>query len=105
MPARTVNTKFFLFQQNNVRGKYIDNDDVAINIVVEAMNAEDATRKIEKITELYSDYCPCCGRRWDTRAWDEEGKEDWKEFEKFFEKPFNSVIVYYLDGRKEKLTY
>lgn len=108
---RVVNTKFFTFNQNNSGGYFIINDDVACYLIIEAKNAEEATDKMYDITENYSEYCTCCGKRWSSWIDDEDGKDepmvwDIKIKEKSPDRTFGgSTIIYYYDGSKEKLWY
>lgn len=101
---------FYTVSQNNSGGYFINNEDVAEYLIIEAHNNDDYEDKLEKITDKYSEYCPCCGERWS--SWNDGGTEEPKihgeTLQEFFNSPsiFNDkdVIVYYLDGRKEKLS-
>lgn len=55
---------YFVFDQNNSGGYWIENDDVASTVIIESDSKEDAVDKMEEITDAYSEYCPCCGERW-----------------------------------------
>ena len=105
---RTINTKFFTFRQNNSGGYHIVNDFVANNLIIEAMNEDEAIRKMEEITEDYSKFCSCCGPRWGSYA---KGTEvpmvySTKIKEQSHNDPFgSSTIIYYYDGTKDKLWY
>lgn len=61
---REVETKFYVFNQNNSEGILYVNDDVAYDVIIEAISEEGAVAKIKRVTENYMDYCPCCGERW-----------------------------------------
>lgn len=101
----TVETKFFHFRQRNSGGYWIINEDVATNLIIEAINAEDAERKMNEITESYSDYCPCCGVRWPSWANDKDGTKRPTVWGEGIENTEDSIIIYYFDGRKEKVNY
>jgi hypothetical protein len=109
---RTINTKFYTFNQNNSGGYFIENDVVAHYLIVEASNAKEAVEKMQDITTNYSEYCSCCGERWSSWLDDEDGTEEPMVFDtkikeqepenKWFG---NSTIIYYYDGTIEKLWY
>ena len=67
---------WYTFSQNNSGGYYIENDYVGSILFIEALNQNEANDKMWAIVEDYSDWCPCCGERWDT-PWgdDDEGTE------------------------------
>lgn len=71
---RTIETKFYTFDQNNSGGYYEEDkqDGVAPLVIVEAMSSEDARRKARDITCGYTDFCECCGERWGIEWVDEE---------------------------------
>lgn len=97
---------FFTFRQNNSGGYFIVNDNVAVNLIIEAVNAEDAVDKMSEITENYSEYCDCCGERWS--SWwvnDEDGTDKPMIWGEEVNKESGSVVIYYVDGRKEKVNY
>lgn len=62
-------TKFYHFRQNNSGGSVVIDDDVAINVIIEANSAEQANRSAQAIG-IYFDGCDsgkdcsCCGDRW-----------------------------------------
>lgn len=68
MPVRTVETKFYDFNQNNSGGSF-DHDatrGIGHHVIVEATSAQDAVSRAESIG-LYFDGsgdCSCCGNRW-----------------------------------------
>ena len=61
--------KFYTFRQNNSGGRFKQNNEVDIKVVIEANNAEHANKRAEEIG-IYFDGCskgidcPCCGDRW-----------------------------------------
>jgi len=105
---------FYRFRQNNSRGMFVINDQVTINVLIEADNADEANNKAEAVGLYFSGCdtgydCKCCGDRW-TRAEDddpdnsdtptiygeplEDHQEDWCEVGQ----PY--VHIYYKDGSK-----
>lgn len=62
---------FYTFGQNNSGGYFIKNEYVDEYVIIEAENAQAAIEKADRIFENYSDYCPCCGERWNTDFMDE----------------------------------
>ena len=99
--------KFYTFNQNNSGGYFIENDHVACHLIIEARGLWEAIDKMLDITEDYSEFCPCCGPRWwgsaneyarpmiyDTDAYKYRGGI-----------LGDSIIIYYADGRVEKLGY
>ncbi|MGG1662479.1 DUF7296 family protein [Brevibacillus sp. NRS-1366] len=73
---RVINTAFFHIRQNNSGGYFIENDDVAINLIIEAVNAKEAERKMYEITADYSQYCSCYGERWSCWIDDDDGTDE-----------------------------
>ena len=73
MPKREIETKYYLYSQNNSGGYYEEDEKCGIGqtIAVEAVNDEDARIKINNIVEDFSSYCNCCGERWDTYSSDQ----------------------------------
>ncbi|MMZ62859.1 hypothetical protein D1872_250850 [compost metagenome] len=102
---RTINTKFFHFRQNNSGGYFITNDDVAPNLIVEAMNAKEAEQKMNDITSDYLQFCPCCGERWSSWIDDDDGTEEPTVWGKSLDECKDATIIHYIDGRKEKVNY
>ena len=65
---RTVDTKFYTFNQNNSGGSFHKDHTVGIGqrVIIQATDEDDAIFRAEKIG-LYFDGggdCPCCGNRW-----------------------------------------
>ena len=107
---RTVNTKFYTFRQNNSGGYFIINDYVAEYLIIEASSPHEAIIKMKDITENYSEFCACCGHRWNGWIDDEDGKEIpmiYNEDAKTYRSKWDSgeIIIYYYDETKEKLRY
>lgn len=101
-----VDVRWWTFRQNNSGGYCIVNDQVAEYVFVEAVDADDAIRRAEVIFSDYSEYCECCGERWD--YWVDEGDgydnpsiygEPYKDckFEHLFEKQ-QGYRFHYMDG-------
>lgn len=107
---REIETKFYTFSQNNSGGYFIENDDVATYLIIEAQSEEEAVSKMQNITAEYSDFCICCGERWSDYAID-SGTEKPLVFGKDVKKDnpvrsdSSSTIIHYYDGTKEKLWY
>ena len=96
---------FYTFMQNNSGGYFIQNEDVDVCLIVEGYSKKDIERRAEKIVENYSEYCPCCGERWNINIFDELDKEPM-----IYDMPiheYNSkctdekAIIHYLDGTKD----
>jgi hypothetical protein len=115
MPTRTVNTKFFTFNQNNSGGRFHEDDRVCHYVIIEATNADDANRRAEQVG-LYFDGrgdCSCCGNRWSSAWSDSEGTEEPSIYGKpptdydyhrwnLTEAGKVQCRVYYMDGHKEE---
>jgi len=97
---------FYTYDQNNSGGYFIENENVREYLIIEADNVHEANSKMFDITEDYSEFCECCGARWDViYGSDSEGKEEpmiystpVDEVEK--EMFRNSCIIYYKNGDK-----
>jgi len=103
---RTVNTKFFHVRQNNSGGYFINNDEVAAHLIIEARNAAEAESRMHEITAPFSEYCPCCGERWYLSEDDDDGTDmptiygkPAEEYEDWFA---SSAVIHYYDGSKRK---
>lgn len=105
MPKATTNTKFFHIRQNNSGGYFIENDYVATNLIIEALDAKDAENRMDSITADYSQFCSCCGARWSAWLDDEDGTEEPTVYGEKIGKNCGSTIIHYFDGRKEKVNY
>ncbi len=110
--------RWFNYRQNNSGGSFVKNDDVSINVVIQATSLKEANRIAEDRAGVYFDGvrkgydCSCCGDRW-YRPWEEDGMEipttfvtieDWAEDtaqDSWEPKSGESaVILYYADGAK-----
>lgn len=99
---------FCTFDQSNSGGYYIRNEDVDIFVIIEGDTIDEIEEKSELIFEKYSEYCPCCGKRWDTDI----SLEDLDEEPMVFDKPAKefkdnfwngNIIIYYKNGEKETI--
>lgn len=102
---------FYFVSQNNSGGYFIENDDVAEYLVIEASNKCEFESKLYDIVQDYLEFCPCCGERWSTWMSDEgtEAPTIYREPVKEFLQSDSSyidkeAIIYYLDGRKVKVS-
>ena len=82
--------KFYTVYQNNSGGHFLINkpDGIAILVSIEASSASDANRRLKEITTNYSEYCDCCGERWD--YFDEE---DGTNIPSYYDKPILDLII------------
>ena len=113
MPKRTVDTKFYTFDQNNSGGGF---GKPAIHVIIEALNYEDANSRAEDIG-LYFDGvasgndCECCGDRWSSQWRDYKASETPKIYGqspevyvrdskniKWGDKTLPEIKVFFLDG-------
>ncbi len=102
--------KFFHFHQNNSGGRFDVNENVTVNVIIEAADADDANERAERIGIYFDDSrdCKCCGSRWST-VWDDGDDEpcmygdpvtaEYKPRFSWVES--HNVVIHYMDGRKE----
>jgi hypothetical protein len=103
-------TKFYTMIQNNSGGYLIRNEEVTDVVIVEAKNHRQAYKIAEQIVDDYSEYCTCCGERWDYDFYEEDGQNEpmiynvsvYEEKKGHFRK---EAFIYFLDGRKEKVVF
>ena len=102
------NNLFYTYHQENSGGYYIRNDDVDVFVIVEGENHQDIQETANRIFKDYSEYCECCGKRWN------DCDEDWCELtdepminstsvyevEDYWYKGYYAII-YYKNGEKE----
>jgi hypothetical protein len=101
MNTRTVETKFYEFDQNNSGGSF-DVDEkrgIGVNVWIEALSVEDANDRAERIGIYFNGCeagqdCECCGDRW-SPAWNGSGKDS-PNFRA-------GDYVHYLDGSFKKI--
>lgn len=101
---------FYTTNQNNSGGYFIRNEDVCEWVIVEANNPSQANELMQRVTENYSEYCPCCGERWYFDFDERDGKENPMIYDKsVYETEVGMFtercIIYYLDGRKEIVNF
>ena len=102
--------KWFLFEQNNSGGYFIDNDDVCETVFIQARSAHEALNMAEFLFAPYSGYCECSGPRWGYCVDDSDGTDVpmiygvsiYESVEGLFRK---KCILYYADGRIERVKY
>lgn len=107
---------FYTYRQNSSGGSFIVDDNITINVIIEADNAEQANKKAKAIG-IYFDGCkqekdcPCCGDRWYRASGDGEENPEIPDLTfctsmvRSYQydckrKPYN--YRYNLDGTKEK---
>ncbi|MGX9845772.1 DUF7296 family protein [Streptococcus iniae] len=86
----TSQTYFYVFDQNNSGGYFVIDENVSSELVIEAHSGEEAANRLLEIISQkpeYTNFCPCCGSRWDieypdvyTRYWvTDEQKQEFEE--------------------------
>ena len=101
-----MGNKFYKAWQNNSGGYLIINDDVSMYLVIEESSLERANKKLKEVTKNYSDYCECCGPRWDTLDEHDEIKTLDEVIPEFYFGMLSeelSYVLYKADGTKEKV--
>lgn len=109
---RIINTKFFTFPQNNSGGYFVENKENGVGeyVIIEAINADDAWNKLDKIgCDVYGfwSYCPCCGERW-YRLDDDDGEEIPYIYNREVIEDNNGkkyVFIHYFDGTIKKVKF
>lgn len=76
---REVNTQFFTFDQNNSGGRYHHTKDLAQLVIIEAITAEEANNKAERLGIYFDGVdggsdCQSCGDRWN-RCYEGDGTD------------------------------
>lgn len=71
---------FYLFTQNNSGGNFFVNDEVSVNVIIEADTAEEANLFAEEKGIYFNGCdkgydCDCCGDRWYAQCNDSDGTE------------------------------
>lgn len=101
-----VDLLWYMLDQNNSGGYYYKNKDVQPYVFIQAQSKEEATAKAERIVAQYSNYCPCCGERWSTDFYYDEGMdapEIWgQSLDKKPKYSFhsNGVVLYHFNGKR-----
>ena len=100
--------KFYTITQNNSRGVFDHDPEHGIGyaLCVQAYSHEQAQVLAAAIVDRYAQgpYCPCCGERWSTTYFDDEGTEA----PELYGEPLKGgwglpSYVHYLDGRIEEV--
>lgn len=103
------NSKFYTFRQNNSGGYFHENEEVAKYLIIQATSVDEANRKMKYITRSWNDYCECCGTRWDDEIEGDGTDKPTIYGESVYGKLDNwsqgSTIIYFEDGRIERLRY
>jgi hypothetical protein len=104
-----IDVKWFHFNQNNSGGKFVVNENVCEDVLIQAANAEQAIAKAHRIMDN-SDSCPCCGDRWSFWVDDSDGTEEPEIYgEKLSEKKRSlfrdEARLHHFDGRVETFVY
>ena len=100
--------KFYTYRQNNSGGYFDVDDNVCMYVIIEARSAEHAN-EIAKNIGIYFDGCSkgidcsCCGDRWSEQWEDDAGKNEPMIYGESVYKMREKCIIYYLDGRKERI--
>lgn len=69
MTANVAQNKFYHFNQNNSGGKFVVDERVTFNVIIEAQSAREANEVAESVGIYFDGLeagrdCPCCGERW-----------------------------------------
>ena len=92
---------WFMYDQNNSGGVFIRNDRVGDCLFIQAYDAEEADRIMDKATAQDDWWCECCGPRW--RGYSEGPKDHPNEFDMYGVPEQDEVaILYYYDGTVKK---
>lgn len=70
----TSQTYFYVFSQNNSGGYFVKDENVAPEIIIEATEEVLAMARLDEILSQkpeYTNFCPCCGTRYDSFDVDE----------------------------------
>lgn len=99
------NTKFYTFEQSNIGGRYIQDENIAEHVIFEAIDASEAILLAESIGINVQDYCECCGGRWDVPYRDEYGEDEpminsKSVFEIEARHSASRAIIHYKSGKK-----
>jgi len=101
-----IESKFYTETQNNSGGYYLINDEVAEHIIIEAFTPDQANSILKDIVADHSEFCKCCGSRWNIYFNDFDGKPEPMIYDSLIKDiKKESVIIYYLDGTIKKFNY
>lgn len=104
--------KFYTTCQGHSGGYIIQNDFVDYFICIQAESYKEAANILLKVTNDYSEYCDCCGERWDSFFDEDDGTyyisngcdKNLEEINPKDVYPFeNFAIIYYANGNKKRL--
>jgi hypothetical protein len=71
-----LDLKWWTIRQNNSGGYWITNDDVAMYVLIQAPNKDEAYNIYERVCgPTMDEYCECCGERWSFYDWEEPTDE------------------------------
>lgn len=112
---KTVQTKFYYFDQNNSGGYFVKDDvhGICESVIIEAVDAKNAWERLQSIGKNVSGfnaYCSCCGERWSDYLSDDDGRDvpmiyDTK-VEEYKKGPFHQrCFVHYLDGTFQEIIF
>ncbi len=110
---RTINTKFYQFEQNNSGGYLVQSDEhgVCETVIIEAQNESEAQHRLDQIGNKvagFNSYCGCCGARWNGAT------NDGDDTPMHYGKPLDEVevdfirthsFVHYYDGTFKEFKY
>lgn len=104
---------FYTLTQNNSGGEFIENDNVAHYVIIEADDYEEAFQKAETIGVYFNGCekgldCECCGDRWSRYAAETDeptiyGETIGEWLQREVDMFGKSVILHYADGTKQKI--
>jgi hypothetical protein len=109
---KELDTKFWVLNQNNSGGYYINNEIVKEYVIIEARNVENCQQKAGNIFEDYRECCSCCGERWDDDLLIEDEST---KTPNIYAKEINleaelspddgNVVIYFIDGTQKYYRY
>lgn len=116
MMERTVNTKFYAYNQNNSGGSFdiSEKDGICEYVIIEALDAAHSNKRAEEIGLYFNGCdtgrdCSCCGDRWY-----EAGESEGRKVPSIYGEPCagmekssyrKSCFIHYLDGKIEKVEF
>lgn len=120
VPKSSTANGLYTYRQNNSGGTFTVNDNVTVNVYVEAANSDEAdmTAQLLGIYFAGNGDCPCCGNRWDHACaapdWmnlaeleekirEADAAEGWRRMDTWVERGEPFAHIYMKDGRK--ITY
>jgi hypothetical protein len=72
-------SKYYHYSQNNSGGDFVFDEDLTLNVVIEAESTEHADERAERLGIYFDGVpkgrdCECCGDRWD-RTFEHDGRD------------------------------